>query len=53
MANVIVDCMKTDVADRYAIKVVDSHTRKKNRDKGEVEGKRKAKGDEVVREMYD
>ena len=38
---------------RCEVKMTDPHTRKKNQDKGELEGKRKAKGDEVVREMYD
>jgi hypothetical protein len=53
LANVIVDCRKLSVSHTSESKITNSHARKKNQDKGELEGKRKAKGDDVVREMYD
>lgn len=51
--NAIVDCRKLSVLHTSETEITNCHARKKNQDKGELEGKRKAKGDDVVREMYD
>ncbi len=48
------DCMYryTDWQKMYRMAYTTRFRRKKNQGKGEAVGKRKAKGDEIVREMY-